>query len=74
MYLSHVANDYCFIQVFKYIFQIFSVFPFYSDYEKVLELEPNNFEATSELRKINQVNYSYLSALLILFHEVKVLA
>ncbi|XP_073939338.1 RNA polymerase II-associated protein 3 isoform X2 [Castor canadensis] len=24
------------------------------DYEKVLELEPNNFEATSELRKINQ--------------------
>ncbi|XP_037370063.1 RNA polymerase II-associated protein 3 isoform X1 [Talpa occidentalis] len=25
------------------------------DYEKVLELEPNNFEATNELRKINQV-------------------
>ncbi|XP_019603981.1 RNA polymerase II-associated protein 3 isoform X1 [Rhinolophus sinicus] len=25
-----------------------------TDYEKVLELEPNNFEATSELRKINQ--------------------
>ncbi|XP_030178301.1 RNA polymerase II-associated protein 3 [Lynx canadensis] len=24
------------------------------DYEKVLELEPNNFEATNELRKINQ--------------------
>ncbi|XP_055980679.1 RNA polymerase II-associated protein 3-like [Sorex fumeus] len=25
-----------------------------TDYEKVLELEPNNFEATNELRKINQ--------------------
>ncbi|XP_029062398.1 RNA polymerase II-associated protein 3 isoform X3 [Monodon monoceros] len=25
------------------------------DYEKVLELEPNNFEATNELRKINQL-------------------
>ncbi|KAM5287831.1 RNA polymerase II-associated protein 3 isoform 1-T1 [Ctenodactylus gundi] len=25
------------------------------DYEKVLELEPNNFEATNELRKIDQV-------------------
>ncbi|XP_066114292.1 RNA polymerase II-associated protein 3 [Saccopteryx bilineata] len=25
-----------------------------NDYEKVLELEPNNFEATNELRKINQ--------------------
>uniref|UniRef100_A0A673UAT9 RNA polymerase II-associated protein 3 n=1 Tax=Suricata suricatta TaxID=37032 RepID=A0A673UAT9_SURSU len=24
------------------------------DYEKILELEPNNFEATNELRKINQ--------------------
>lgn len=24
------------------------------DYERVLELEPNNFEATNELRKINQ--------------------
>lgn len=29
---------------------------FYSDYEKVLELEPNNFEATNELKKIDQVN------------------
>ena len=28
---------------------------FYLDYEKVLELEPDNFEATNELRKINQV-------------------
>ena len=36
----------------------------YLDYEKVLELEPNNFEATNELRKINQVKHSYLSALL----------
>jgi hypothetical protein len=36
---------------------------FYLDYEKVLELEPDNFEATNELRKINQVNYNHLSAL-----------
>lgn len=41
---------------------------FYSDYEKVLELEPNNFEATNELRKINQVNWLFkLSTLLIPF-------
>lgn len=33
------------------------------DYEKVLELEPDNFEATNELRKIDQVNYKHLSAL-----------
>lgn len=41
---------------------------FYSDYEKVLELEPNNFEATNELRKINQVHWLFkLSTLLITF-------
>ena len=33
------------------------------DYENVLDLEIDNFEATNELRKINQVNYNHLSAL-----------
>ncbi|GAB1299779.1 RNA polymerase II-associated protein 3 [Apodemus speciosus] len=30
------------------------------DYEKVLELEPDNFEATNELRKINQTGFLLL--------------
>lgn len=29
---------------------------YFTDYEKVLELDPNNFEATNELRKINCVS------------------
>ena len=52
-----------FVQVVK--LSSFSKCPLLShlDYEKVLELEPDNFEATNELRKIDQVNYNYLSAL-----------
>lgn len=61
--MSHEANDCGFVQVVKLSsFSEILYFLFYLDYEKVLELEPDNFEATNELRKIDQVNYKHLSA------------